>query len=237
MSRTTYEFSPTRPLYSPRLYPADSGVGDIWMDSTQYNGRGTFNMNSPRPPIMSPIGAPLAYKQYYEEPFSPFSSSASADGDSYKISSLTLPSSSLGEVTAPRISRRERTLKDMRAVSQYSGFTIEDVYGNVPVMARDQQGCRFLQAMLDGVGGQWIEVIYTEILHGFAELMMDPFGNYLCQKLCECCDDNQRGCILHSVVPHISAVSCDVHGTRSMQRLIESIANRQQVCYMAFMLL
>lgn len=51
--------------------------------------------------------------------------------------------------------------------------------------------------------------------------MSDPFGNYLCQKLLELCDDNQRFMILDAVADSLVEIATNIHGTRAVQKLIE----------------
>ena len=41
-----------------------------------------------------------------------------------------------------------------------------------------------------------LEVIFSEVMEHMVELMTDPFGNYLCQKLLDCCTREQRAIIV-----------------------------------------
>lgn len=47
--------------------------------------------------------------------------------------------------------------------------------------------CRFLQRKFDEGGASAIATVFTELLEHATELMMDPFGNYLVQKLLDRC--------------------------------------------------
>ena len=62
----------------------------------------------------------------------------------------------------------------------------------VVALARDQNGCRFLQRKFDEGGAAAIGQVFPEILDHLVELMMDPFGNYLIQKLLDRCSEDQR---------------------------------------------
>lgn len=62
----------------------------------------------------------------------------------------------------------------------------------VVALARDQNGCRFLQRKFDEGGASAIGQVFPEILDHLVELMMDPFGNYLIQKLLDRCSEDQR---------------------------------------------
>jgi hypothetical protein len=48
-----------------------------------------------------------------------------------------------------------------------------------------------LQSLLDERQQEFVDVIYSEVFDNAADLMVDPFGNYLCQKLMEKCNDQQ----------------------------------------------
>jgi len=54
--------------------------------------------------------------------------------------------------------------------------------------------------------------------------MSDPFGNYLAQKQIEMCSDEQLMQIINSIQDGIVELSKGMHGTRTMQKLIEVTA-------------
>jgi hypothetical protein len=60
---------------------------------------------------------------------------------------------------------------------------------------------------------------------------LDPFGNYLCQKLLEYATDEQRNIICGSVVTDLVSISLNMHGTRAVQKMIDFLSTRQQVRY------
>lgn len=66
------------------------------------------------------------------------------------------------------------------------------IYGSVNLMAKDQIGCRVLQKFVDQGTVLDAKVIFLEIIDYVGELSMDPFGNYLIQKLLEVCDEEHR---------------------------------------------
>lgn len=59
-------------------------------------------------------------------------------------------------------------------------------------VAKDQNGCRFLQRKFDEGGASAIAQVFPEILDNLIDLMTDPFGNYLTQKLLDRCSEDQR---------------------------------------------
>lgn len=74
-------------------------------------------------------------------------------------------------------------------------------------VAKDQNGCRFLQRKFDEGGASAIAQVFPEILDNLTELMTDPFGNYLTQKLLDRCSEEQR----LEVLPIHNSLSTDAH--------------------------
>lgn len=95
--------------------------------------------------------------------------------------------------------------------------------GSVHMVARDQAGCRMLQQKLDEGDPRVISTIFSEVLGHFSELMMDPFGNYLCQKLLELCNFRQLERILDRVSGDLVRVSLNMHGARAVQKLVDTV--------------
>eukprot|EP00656_Telonema_subtile_P055308 TRINITY_DN8511_c0_g2_i1.p1 TRINITY_DN8511_c0_g2~~TRINITY_DN8511_c0_g2_i1.p1 ORF type:complete len:630 (-),score=78.14 TRINITY_DN8511_c0_g2_i1:164-2053(-) len=106
---------------------------------------------------------------------------------------------------------------------------ISEVVGKMYALSKDQLGCRFLQKCLDD-GSEVADMIFQEIEPHFIELMTDPFGNYLCQKLMEICQPAIRSKMVDSLAPSLADICFDSHGTRAVQRLIAILAqnNTQQ---------
>lgn len=57
----------------------------------------------------------------------------------------------------------------------------------------------------------------------------DPFGNYLCQKLLEYCNEMQRTTLINNTSPNMVTVGFNQHGTRALQKMIDSVTLTQQV--------
>ena len=51
---------------------------------------------------------------------------------------------------------------------------------------------RFLQRKFDEAGPAAVALVLPEVLANLIELMMDPFGNYLVQKMLDRCSEDQR---------------------------------------------
>ncbi|KAI5060995.1 hypothetical protein GOP47_0023500 [Adiantum capillus-veneris] len=115
--------------------------------------------------------------------------------------------------------------------SQGKYSSLDEVEGLIYSVAKDQHGCRFLQKQFDEGGPKEVEKIFVEIIDHILELMIDPFGNYLVQKLLEVCNDDQRLRILNTTTANgeLINVSLNMHGTRAVQKLIETLTTSEQV--------
>merc|ERR1712137_241033 len=112
-------------------------------------------------------------------------------------------------------------------VSRYQ--TLDQVVGHVYSLCKDQHGCRFLQRKLDENSNEAVGIIFDEVYDHMVDLMTDPFGNYLCQKLMEHCDETRRLLIVQKVAPRLIEISKNVHGTRAVQKMIECLCTPSQV--------
>ncbi|PON81884.1 Coatomer beta subunit [Trema orientale] len=110
--------------------------------------------------------------------------------------------------------------------------SLAEVEGYIGSIAKDQHGCRFLQTMLLEGTPDDVQTIFNEIIEHVVELMMNQFGNYLMQKLLDVCNEEQRMQILVMVAAQpgeLVKISMDSHGTRVVQKLIETLKTRQQI--------
>ena len=108
---------------------------------------------------------------------------------------------------------------------------MEEVVTHVLEAAQDQNGCRFLQRKFDEGGSTAVAVVLPEILDNLVELMMDPFGNYLVQKMLDRCSEEQRLDVLKRIGERgdLVGVALNTHGTRAVQKLIETLAGKEQI--------
>jgi hypothetical protein len=83
--------------------------------------------------------------------------------------------------------------------------------------------------MLDERKPNVVDITFNEVFDHMNELMTDPFGNYLCQKLIEHAADTQRLSVITKVAPDLVAISLNMHGTRAVQKLVETIITPQEV--------
>lgn len=93
--------------------------------------------------------------------------------------------------------------------------SLAEAQGYIYLIAKDQHGCRFLQRMLDEGTPQDVQIIFNEIIDHVVELMMNPFGNYLMQKLLDVCNEEQRMQTLIMVTAEpgeLVRISLNTHG-------------------------
>lgn len=101
---------------------------------------------------------------------------------------------------------------------------LRTLLGNVRRLSRDQVGCRLLQQALDKDGPTAATAILNEGLSFWAEAMVDPFGNYLFQKILERITPDERVTLVNSVSTRLVNASLNLHGTRSVQKIVEVCA-------------
>ncbi|XP_020575654.1 putative pumilio homolog 8, chloroplastic isoform X2 [Phalaenopsis equestris] len=99
-------------------------------------------------------------------------------------------------------------------------------------MAKDQDGCRFLQKKLEERNAETIDFIFYGVIDHVLELTENPFGNYLMQKLLEICSMEQRMKIIRKLTSQPSElirISLNTHGTRTVQKLIDTLKTREEI--------
>lgn len=123
--------------------------------------------------------------------------------------------------------------------AKYANAKLEDFTGEIYTLCKDQHGCRFLQRQLDldresvrssqpEKSGVVATMIFNEIYLKIVELMADPFGNYLIQKLFENVSDDQRLILVKNSAADLFKIALDPHGTRALQKLVECVTLREE---------
>lgn len=101
---------------------------------------------------------------------------------------------------------------------------LDELIGNVRRLSRDQVGCRLLQQALDEEGPMAATMILNEGISFWGEAMVDPFGNYLFQKILEKITKKERAMLIKTVSARLVNASLNLHGTRSVQKIVEMCA-------------
>ncbi|KAI8920633.1 armadillo-type protein [Entophlyctis helioformis] len=128
----------------------------------------------------------------------------------------------------PALQKPKKHVHD-EAASRFANAALEDLVGQIYALCKDQHGCRFLQKKLEEQNEKHLSIIFNEAFPNFTELMTDPFGNYLCQKLFEYCTEDQRTMLVEHVASELVNISLNMHGTRAVQKLIEFVTSPVQI--------
>ncbi|KAI9689516.1 MAG: hypothetical protein M1822_010167 [Bathelium mastoideum] len=113
--------------------------------------------------------------------------------------------------------------------ARFSNIELEQIKGEIYSLCKDQHGCRYLQKQLEDRDPERIQMIFAETSDHVVELMTDPFGNYLCQKLLEYTTDDQRTVLIRNAAPRMHIIAINQHGTRALQKMIEFISSPEQI--------
>jgi hypothetical protein len=196
-------------------------------NSNVYLPSGGFISPTEYPSHGSYYGGPRSHHQAYESGYPPRHIDSPQDnGFEYRQQSY-FPRDHQSHTRGGRSHKRYGSNDYERLVLSKS--RIQDFATKIPDLCRDQNGCRHLQAELATRDEETIEVIYNGAKPYFADLMSDPFGNYLCQKLLETCSDAQRTELVKIIAPTIVTVSLNQHGTRAVQKLLDHLTLPEQV--------
>lgn len=122
--------------------------------------------------------------------------------------------------------------------AKYANARIQDFVGDIMTLCKDQHGCRFLQRQLEVAKNEAdlalltveevASMIFTEIQDHVVDLMTDPFGNYLVQRLFENVSSEERLVLVKNAAPSLVRISLDPHGTRALQKLVECISTSDE---------
>ncbi|KIX09150.1 uncharacterized protein Z518_00228 [Rhinocladiella mackenziei CBS 650.93] len=113
--------------------------------------------------------------------------------------------------------------------ARFNNVPLETYRGSLYELCKDQHGCRYLQRKLEDGDEDHAQAIFVETCPHIIELMTDPFGNYLCQKLFEHCNEEQRTTLINTASPALTTIALNQHGTRALQKMIEFVHTPEQV--------
>ncbi|KAI3922375.1 hypothetical protein MKX01_006064 [Papaver californicum] len=99
-------------------------------------------------------------------------------------------------------------------------------------MAKDQNGSKFIQGKLEDGSYQDIQFIIGVLTTDIKKLVVNSAGNFLVQKMFLKCTEEQIGEIVNILTNNgheLINICLDDHGTRSLQKLLESLTSGQQI--------
>lgn len=101
--------------------------------------------------------------------------------------------------------------------------SLNDVVGQIHILAKDQNCCRFLQSIFDKGNREDFDRIFLAIIDHVVELTTDPFGNYFIQKLVEVCTEEQLTRIVYKISEiggELLRISFNQHGYLTFHNVI-----------------
>ncbi|PLB41522.1 putative RNA-binding protein [Aspergillus candidus] len=134
----------------------------------------------------------------------------------------------LAESPAKGAASRRNGDSESSQLSRFTNYPLEHYQGELYGLCKDQHGCRYLQRKLEERTPEHVQLIFDETHVHVVELMTDPFGNYLCQKLLEYSNDEQRTALINNAAAQLVKIALNQHGTRALQKMIEFISTPEQ---------
>ena len=105
--------------------------------------------------------------------------------------------------------------------SSYIDKPLSYISENLSLMGKDQGACRYIQKLLNDNPNETMKALYEPLCKNILQLINDPFGNYLIQKIITYLNDEQLYEILKIISPFFFEICCNTHGTRVLQKLID----------------
>ncbi|KAL5559132.1 hypothetical protein UlMin_035343 [Ulmus minor] len=109
---------------------------------------------------------------------------------------------------------------------------LERVLQNILAYSIHDHGHKIVLKLLNNSSLEEINLIIEEVLGVVGILMIDPHGNKVVQKVMELCCENQMAQIVleltQSPVEHVN-ICLNIHGSYSVQKLLDHLTNRDQI--------
>jgi len=157
------------------------------------------------------------------------------------LATVSKPKKRVSQNSSGKVTRepREENVDWYLSVSPDAGnldemFRTEKYLDHIGSLGRCQVSCRMLQTHLECSDARLFDRIVTALMKmgpaltdtvdpfsEFVHLMMDPFGNYLCQKVMERSTSMHLVLIQKSIAPHVLVICLNSHGSRAMQKFID----------------
>jgi hypothetical protein len=107
-------------------------------------------------------------------------------------------------------------IKQTEKLDQYGiRCSLDGAGESIFLLAKDPKGSCFLQSIIDIGAPEYVMKVFSEIIRHIGELIIDPFGNLLVQKLLEVCTNHQKMHIIDEMTKRpgqLMEVSCNNHG-------------------------
>lgn len=198
------------PMYGNQSAPYYGGYGmsmvNMGMQNMGLNGQAPFNQMPMYPPFN-------AYGQAYQQQYMPQPPPQPRFPDSQA-----------------RVIQQRRMQSQEEHVRNTTNYNFDSLLPHdIVELCKDQHGCRYLQKQIEGRNLDIVRKIFEATKDHVVDLMQDPFANYLCQKMYEFCNDEQRTALVHNAAPQMVKIALNQHGTRALQKMIEYVSTAEQI--------
>lgn len=120
---------------------------------------------------------------------------------------------------------------------EYDHGPLPDVAGRVLELCGTQDGCRYLQRVVETGTAEDVLLVFRSVIADLPALMCDSLANYICQKLFEHCGERQHLAAIQTLARDVVEVARNVHGTRALQKLIDTLTTAAEMGAMRDVLL
>ncbi len=129
-------------------------------------------------------------------------------------------SNQLNNNNSNNVEQKKKKVKRLEA-SMYVNKPLSFIAENFSMLGKDQGACRHIQKLLNDNPIESMNALYVPLCNNILQLINDPFGNYLIQKIITFLNDEQLYEILTIISPNFFDICCNTHGTRVLQKLVE----------------
>ncbi|EED92622.1 predicted protein [Thalassiosira pseudonana CCMP1335] len=110
------------------------------------------------------------------------------------------------------------------------GMNLVQIKGHIAVVAKEQDGSRFIQHRLSIADDEERQMAFDEAINAVKELANDVYGNFILQSLLEFGTDEMRSVLAGRLLAvDVVSLSKKVYGCRVVQKALETL-NRTDVC-------
>ena len=95
------------------------------------------------------------------------------------------------------------------------------------IIAKNQNGCRYLQNMISANPDILKNLFFPKILEHIKELSNNQFSNYLVKKIFQYLSENMLLELIQSLIPVIDQIGTNQYGTRVIQELIDYLKSEK----------
>lgn len=160
-----------------------------------------------------------------KRPLKKYSVPSNQNFASISVDGISTAFSSNSEVFHPSIGLYQSGYIEVTGSGDLDQYSLEPLnLQNLSNFARTKTGSKKLQQVVAKSRPEEIDEIVQAVSSSMGELMVDIYGNYMCQTLVQSCSAAQRLKLLSGMKDSLIKIACDCKGTHALQNLI-ALAN------------